>query len=144
MANISILIGFCNNQIANPHNYTMKKLKPKLQGIKHDVAVTKHVLYDAVKLDLLGIIEHVSMVLQEADLLLPSLFSVCARVIKNIRKVNRLLNEQGAETFKRDDLFPTAAEIIDQLEDEDEEIIPEWQTRADTAQSDGDNCLLNG
>ena len=55
--NLPILIGFCNNQISAPHNTQIKKLKPKLEGIKTHTCKTKRILFLAIKLDVLKVFE---------------------------------------------------------------------------------------
>lgn len=68
-----MLIGFCNNQFVSGHNDSIKKIVSQLEGIKNDGALILHVIFDAVKFDTLGLIETISKVFQEADLLCPSL-----------------------------------------------------------------------
>lgn len=71
--NLVVLIGFCNNQFVSGHNDSIKKIVSQLEGIKNDGALILHVIFDAVKFDTLGLIETISKVFQEADLLCPSL-----------------------------------------------------------------------
>ena len=127
----------------------MKALDWRLRGMKKKVAVTINILFDSIKFDLLGIVQQISKVLQEADLLLPSLFSICSRGLKNIKKVRKLLDELSYNIFFRDDLFPTAAEMIEKLggndddrDDEKDIVTPVQQTRQDET-PDG-YCMLNG
>ena len=61
--NLPIFTGFCNSQILNPHNPQIKKIVPKLQGYKN-VCVTKRVVLEAIKLDVLRL-EPVTKMLQE-------------------------------------------------------------------------------
>ena len=68
-----MLIGFCNNQFVSGHNDSIKKIVSQLEGIKNDGALILHVIFDAVKFDTLGLIETISKVFQEADLLRPPL-----------------------------------------------------------------------
>ena len=88
-------------------------------------------------------IETISKVLQEADFLLPSLLSICHRGLQQIRKIVRLIDENGKEIFYRDDLFPTIVDIIEHIKDKEEDIIPERQTRVSAPATDGQYCLLN-
>ena len=50
------------------------------------------------------------------------------------------MDENGEEIFYRDDLFPTVANIIERIKDEEEDIVPERQTWAAT---DAHYCLLS-
>ena len=74
--NLPIFIRFCNNQILNPHNPQTilnphnpqtKKIVPKLEGYKSDVCDRKRVVYEAIKLDVLRLLEPISKTLQEAS-----------------------------------------------------------------------------
>ena len=142
LKNLPIFIGFCNNQIISPHNESIIKIKAKLEGYKNNVCETKRVLFEAIKTDVLQILEPVSKTLQEASLLTPKLLSVCRKVIKTIDKLLILLNREGGEAFHRDDVFPTASDILEQLADNDEEILPERQTRAQAAANPNNNHAL--
>ena len=63
--NLSILIGFCDQQIKHPHNQTMKKLVPVLEGIRKNIASTKSLLFNSVKLDILNVLQPMSKILQD-------------------------------------------------------------------------------
>ena len=53
------------------------------------------------------------------------------------------MDENGEEIFYRDDLFPTVANIIERIKDEEEDIVPERQTWASAAATDDHYCLLS-
>ena len=137
-----MLTGFCNNQIISPHDF-IKKIVSQLEGIKNDVGVTLHVIFDAIKFDVLGVIEVIIKVLQEAYHLLPSLLSLCHHGLQQIRKLVHLIDKNEKEIFYRNHLFPTVADKIERIKDEEENIVPERQTRASAAATDGQHCLLN-
>lgn len=64
--NLATLSGFCDQQIRAPHNDTIKKLVPTLQGIRKKVAnTTTFLIFDAAKLDILAILRPMSMILQK-------------------------------------------------------------------------------
>ena len=86
------------------------------------------VIFNAVNFDVLGVIETISIVLQEADLLLLSLLSICHCGLQQIRKLVCLIDKNGKEIFYCDDLFPTVANIIEHIKDEEENIVPERRT----------------
>ena len=44
--NLPILLGFLNQQIANPHSKSIKDIVPKLQGIESNITVLKHILFN--------------------------------------------------------------------------------------------------
>ena len=53
--NLPILIGFCDQQIKQPHNQTTKKLVPLLEGIRRNITSMKPLLFNSVKLDILNL-----------------------------------------------------------------------------------------
>ena len=63
--NFPVSIGFCNNQITNPHNNQIKKINAKLKGFKDDICETKCLVFEAVKFDVLQILSPVSKTLQK-------------------------------------------------------------------------------
>ena len=55
------------------------------------------------------------------------------------------MNRDGKEAFHRDDIFKTASEILEQLSNEEDDIIPEHQTRAAAAKNlNNDFCEFHG
>ena len=85
--NFPIFIGFCNNQIMNPHDNQIKKIKAKLEGFKDDICETKHLVFEAVKFDILQILSPVSETLQEVSLLTPKVMSMCRKVMRSFDKL---------------------------------------------------------
>ena len=63
---------------------------------------------------------------------MPKLLSVCQKAIKSFKKLLLLLNRDGKEAFHHN-IFKTASEILEQLSNEEDDIIPECQTRAAAA-----------
>ena len=97
--NLLTFIGFCNNQILHPHNAQIKKIQSKLEGYKNGMCETKKVIFEAIKLDILRLLEPVSKILQEASLLMPKLLSVSRKAIKSFEELLLLLNRDGKEAF---------------------------------------------
>ena len=114
----------------------LKKIVSQLEGIKNDIVITLHVIFNAIKFDDLGVIETMGKVLQEADLFIPSLLSICNCGLQQIRKLAHLIDKNGEEIIYHDDLFLTVANIIERIKDEEEDIVPERQTRTSTAAPD--------
>ena len=55
------------------------------------------------------------------------------------------MNRDGKEAFHHDDIFKTASEILEQLSNEEDNIIPERQTRAAAAENPNDDfCEFHG
>ena len=63
--NFPILNDFCDQQIKQLHNQTMKKLVLVLEGIHKNIASTKSLLFDSVKLDILNLLQPMSKILQD-------------------------------------------------------------------------------
>lgn len=56
---LGILIGVCDSQIISSHNDSFKNV-PQLGSIRNNVSVTLHLIFDAIKYDILGVIETIS------------------------------------------------------------------------------------
>ena len=68
---LPILIGFLDQQIQSPHNATIEKLVSKMKGIRKNIAQTKSVIFNSIKLEILALLRPMSNILQKIDLLLP-------------------------------------------------------------------------
>ena len=149
-ANFAVFIRFCNNQITNPHNNEIKKIKAKLEGFKDDICETKRLVFEAVNFDVLQILSPVSKTLEEVSLLTHKVMSVYRKVMKSFDKLLILLDCDGGDAFQRDDIFPTASEILEKLTDEEEEIITKCHTQVAVLENPNNNycqfhgCLLSG
>ena len=65
--------------------------------------------------------------------------------MRSFDKLLILLDRDGGDAFQRDDIFPTATEILEKLTDEEEEIIPERRTRAPVSENtNNDYCQFHG
>ena len=129
-----VFIGFCNNQITNPHNNQIKKIKAKLEGFKDDIYETECLVFEAVKFDILLVL-----------LLTPKVMSVCRKVMRSFNKLLILLDHDGGDVFQRDDIYPTESEILKKLTYEEEEIIPERRTQAAVSDNpNNDYCQFCG
>ena len=95
-----------------------------LEYFKNDICETICLVFEAVKIDILQILPPVSKTLQEVSLLTPKVMSECRKVVRSFDKFLILLDCGGGDVFQRDDIFPTASEILEKLTDEEEEIIP--------------------
>lgn len=133
--NLPILIGFCDQQIRAPHNDTIKKLVPTLEGIRKSVANTTSLIFNAAKLDILAILRPMSMILQDTTLLSPQFLTTCQMTVDNVNRMHTLLNDEGGECdiLKDEELFPRTVKIFASLEEENAEIVPERRTRKEAA-----------
>ena len=106
---------------------------------------TKKVIFEAIKLDILCLLEPVSKTLQKVSLLMPKLLSVCRKAIKSFEKLLLVLNRDGKEAFHCNDIFKTVSETLEQLSNEEDDNIPERQTRAAAAENpNNDFCKFHG
>ena len=71
LVNFSLLLGYLNNQIADPYNATMKKEVPHLHGVLSSCSNLVTLVFQAAKLDILNLTKLTSLVLQPTNLLLP-------------------------------------------------------------------------
>ena len=92
--NLSILIAFLNQQISDPYNQSIRKVKSTFQGIKTDLCHTDRILFNCSKQDVLAIIQPLSKSLQDSKMNLPSLISNCSRTMRTITKLNKLIHNE--------------------------------------------------
>ena len=67
--NLPVFIAFLNQQISQPHNASMRKIKSTLEGIRNDLCNVDVILFNAAKQDVLSIIQPFSKILQDKSLL---------------------------------------------------------------------------
>lgn len=129
MFNLPVLVAFCNQQILQPHNKTMKDLKPKLQGIKNDVCSLKELLFTSAKIDILTTIRPLSKILQDNSLISPEFITICRMTIDNIDNMIAIFEKRGSDAFLIDDIFPQTNVFLRNLVIDNTEIIPERESR---------------
>ena len=128
--NLPIFIGFCNHQIQSPHNDSIAQIVPKLKGHLSNVAKTELVIFDSSKQDLLSILCPLTKKLQDCSLIAPALISTCSSTLRTIHKLKTLLEQEGADAFRRPELFPVCLLLLNNdLSEELEDIIPNSATR---------------
>ena len=110
----------------------MKDSKATIEGINRKVCQTVHVVFQALKLDVLTVILPLSKIMQSVDLLTPEYFTVCSTTVDNIAKVKTLLEGLDGPDYEFDDIvFTNIKSIVEQLIDESETVVPLRQTRSD-------------
>lgn len=137
--NLPIFIGFLNQQISDPHNQSIKKIKATLQGIKSDVCHVDKIIYAGCKQDVLALVKPLSKVSQDNELILPSLITCCAKTLK---LVDLLLTSEGSDALRRKEVFPNTVTLINQFSPEATNIVLERQTRNDMQVNPGQNYSL--
>ena len=128
LINLPILIGFCDQQISSPHNNTIKKLKSKLEGVQKSVTSVTDLTFNSVKLDVLEVFQPMSKILQETSLLSPTFLTTCTVTMENISRMSDLI-ENWKEKGKIKELFPGTLKVLDSLEKESANLIPDQQLR---------------
>ena len=128
-------MAFLDQQISAPYNQSIRKVKATLQGIRSDLCHTDRLLFNFVKQDVLAIIQPLTKVLQESEIILPALFSSCQRSIKVIGKLGKLLDAQGVEAFSNTEIFSSTANMLQYLQPNEEEVIPQRATRNATREN---------
>ena len=63
LVNLSLLVGYLNNQIADPCNTTIKKKVPCLQGVLSSCSNLVTLVFQVAKLDILNLIKPTSLIL---------------------------------------------------------------------------------
>ena len=91
LINLSIVIGFCDQQISSPHNNAIKKLKSKLEGVRKSVTSVTALIFNSVKLNVLEVVRLMSKILQETSLLPPALLATCTITMENISRMSDLI-----------------------------------------------------
>ena len=110
--NLRILIAFLDQQISEPYNSSITKVKPTLEGLRSDICHTDRILFNFVKQDILAIIRPLSKILQENDLIMPSLVSNCKRLISVFGKLEKLFDREGIDAFSNVEIFPATSNIL--------------------------------
>ncbi|CAB4013601.1 Hypothetical predicted protein [Paramuricea clavata] len=105
--NLDLLLGYLNNQIADPYNTTMKKETPRLEGVLASCSDTITLIFQCVKVDLLKLIRPTSLVLESVSILLPEAITTIGVTLKKVKKLMRKLNENGVDALRDESLFPT-------------------------------------
>lgn len=128
--NLPILIGFCNDQITNPKNATMKKLGPKLKGVLGGCTQLSHVLYLAIKGDILQFLTPLAKALQATELILPELITICKSAIDHVTELSALLDNSNSAIFQTrgNDIFKLTSTVLKDIGD-DAVVHQEMQTR---------------
>ena len=128
LINLPILIGFCDQQISSPHNNTIKKLKSKPEGVRKNVTSMMDLIFNSVKLYVLEVARPMSKILQETSLLSPTFLTTYTVTVENISPMSDLI-ENWKEKGKIKELFPCTLKVLDSLEKESANLIPDRQLR---------------
>ena len=67
----------------------MKSAVPKMEDFEKSVCKTNHIVFHAVKLDLLQLIKPVRKILQDNELLSPEFITLCQTAINNVKKLTK-------------------------------------------------------
>ena len=92
----------------------MKKLVPVLEGICKNIASTKSLLFNSVKLDILNLLQPMSKILQDTLLLSPTFITTCEVTMQNVKRLKNLVEEKQREVFHGSEIFHHARLVLDQ------------------------------
>ena len=120
----------------------MKKLAPILEGICKNIASTKSLLFNSIKLDILNLLQPMSKILQDTLLLSPTFITTCEVTMQNVKRMKNLVEEKQREAFHDSELFHHTRLVLNQLTEEVQEIVPQCQTCSDTAKNPDHNYSL--
>ena len=110
--NLPTFLGFANQQTSNTYNQQMKDCKDKLQGLLTDNSDIKKIVFYTIKVDILSLLRPVSKILQESNLLLPQLITVCSSAIKTVKKMKKL-DKTHQDPFINPEFFLTFNKFIE-------------------------------
>ena len=105
--NLDLLLGYLNNQIADPYNTTMKKETPHLEGVLASCSDLITLVYQYVKVDLLKLIRPTLLILESVSILLPEAITTIGVTLKKVKKLLRKLIENGVNALQDEFLFPS-------------------------------------
>ena len=112
---ITVTAGFFNHQIASPYNASMKFAVPKMEGFEKSMCKTSHIVFHAVKLDMLQLIIPVSKILQDNVLISPEFIMLCQTVINSVQKAHKLLSSKCVDAFLEKNVFPETNKLLSQI-----------------------------
>ena len=113
------------------------------QSLKQCESVTSvtALIFNSVKLDVLEVVQPMSKILQETLLLSPTFLTNCTVIMENISWMSDLI-ENCKEKGKIKELFPRTLKVLDSLEKESANLIPDRQLRGNDAT--GNETLFYG
>ena len=93
----------------------MKKEKTRLEGILKQCQSLEVLLFQSIKVDLLQIIKPTSKGLELIKILLPEAVTIVENTLQQYRDLLERFNEDGVETPRDENIFPTLNEEILQI-----------------------------
>ena len=81
-------------------------------------------------------------VLQDTELTLPDLITICLSSQKTVKKLRKLLDMNGPEVFEKADIFPVCSSFLSSINREDADLFPDRRTPS-TTNENFDNYLFN-
>ena len=136
--NLPILNGFCDQEIKQSHNHIV----PVLEGIHKNIASTKSLLFNSLKLDILNLLQPMSKILQDTSLLSPTFIITCKVTMQNVKCMKKLVEEKQREAFHDNELFHYTRLVLNQLTEEVQKIVPQHQIHFETAKNPDHNYSL--
>ena len=88
MNNLLTLIAFCDQQIAEPHNKSMKDVRARIQGMRKNISNVKNLIYASVKLNVIRLCRPVTKMMQDLTLLTSEFITMCEAAKENIARMS--------------------------------------------------------
>ena len=107
LVNLSLLLGYLKNQIADPYNATAKKEVPRLQGVLSSCSNLVTLVFQEAKLDILNLIKPTTLVLQSTNLFLLEAVTTINITVTKIKKLLSKFEEKGIDALQDKSLSPT-------------------------------------
>jgi hypothetical protein len=82
-------------------------------------------------------------VLQDTQLILPDLITLCSSAQKTVKKLRKVLDENDAEIFERVDIFHVCSSFLSSINREVADLFPERRSRS-IATENVENYLFHG
>ena len=98
--NLSTFLGFLNNQISDPHNTTMLKEGPHLEGVLSDCCGLVVLFFQYLKIDILQVIKPTSLILESLSLILPEAIPTINVTLWKVQKLHCKFEENGVDKLK--------------------------------------------
>ena len=100
LVNLNLLLGYLNNEIADPYNATMKKEVPRLQGVPSSCSNLVTLVFQVAKLDILNLIKPTFLFLQSTNFLLPEAVTTIDVTVAKIEKLLSKFKEKVIDALR--------------------------------------------
>ena len=115
-----------------------------MQGHEKSMCKTSHLIFHAIKLDILLMLKLLSKVLQDNSLLTPEFITAVETTILNVTKISTLIESKEENAFLERSVFRETKKLLKKIDQDGNVIIIERQTRVNHHFDTGKNVSING